>query len=70
MIPQLTVKYSVYPKYYNEPIYKKEELDHLYETGKIEKYKLISFKAAKSNETCSIFHDPLVAYVINLSKII
>lgn len=62
VFPQLTAaKYSVYPPHFAEPVYKKQELDKLYESGEIENYKLIPFKAARSNETCSIFHDPIVA---------
>lgn len=63
--PQLTTaKYSVYPPHFAEPVYKKQELDKLYESGEIENYKLIPFKAARSNETCSIFHDPMVTWVL------
>lgn len=57
-------KYSVYPPHFSEPIYKKQNLDQLYENGKIEEYKLIPFKAAKNNETCSVLHDPVVEYVL------
>ncbi|XP_050425117.1 28S ribosomal protein S7, mitochondrial [Adelges cooleyi] len=60
-----TAKYSVYPPHYGNPIYKKEELNKLYENGEIEKLKLIPVKAAKSNESCSEFHDPVVAKFIN-----
>lgn len=61
-LPQLTTaKYSVYSPYFREPVYKKEDLDKLYETGEIEHYKLVPFKAARSNETCSSYHDPVVA---------
>lgn len=64
--PQLSAaKYSVYPPHFSEPVYKKQELDKIYESGEIENYKLIPFKAARSNETCSIFHDPIVAKFIN-----
>ncbi|VVC33947.1 Ribosomal protein S7 domain [Cinara cedri] len=65
MSPQFAAKYSVYPPHFGEPIYKKQELDKLLETGGIENFKLIPFKAAKSNETCSIFHDPVVSKFIN-----
>lgn len=72
-----TAKYSVYPPHFGEPVYKKKDLDKLYENEKIEEYKLIPFKAARSNETCSVFHDPVVAYVLivyyiisNINKVI
>jgi len=32
---------------------------------KIEEYKLIPFKAARNNETSSVFHDPVVSKFIN-----
>jgi len=65
-LPQLvTAKYSVYPPHFVEPVYKKQELDKLYESSEIEKYKLLPFKAARSSDTCSVFHDPLVAKFIN-----
>ncbi|XP_025203239.1 28S ribosomal protein S7, mitochondrial [Melanaphis sacchari] len=64
--PQLSAaKYSVYPPHFSEPIYKKQDLDKIYESGEIENYKLIPYKAARSNETCSVFHDPIVAKFIN-----
>lgn len=60
-LPQLTLaKYSVYPRHFVEPVYKKQELNKLYESNEIENYKVLPFKAAKNNETCSIFHDPVV----------
>lgn len=63
-MPQVSVaKYSVYPPHYGEPIYKKQDLDKLYENKEIDNFKLIPFKAARSNETCSTFHDPVVAWV-------
>jgi len=65
-VPKLTsAKYSVYPPHFGVPVYKKDELDKLYETGAIENYKLIPFKAAASNQTCSVFHDPMIAKFIN-----
>lgn len=54
-------KYSVYPPHYVEPVYKKQDINKLQESGEIDSYKLIPFKAARSNETCSVFHDPLVS---------
>ncbi|XP_050525192.1 28S ribosomal protein S7, mitochondrial [Daktulosphaira vitifoliae] len=60
-----TTCYSVYPPHFNEPIYKKQEQSKLYENGEIEKWKLTPVKAAKSNETCSVFHDPVVAKFTN-----
>jgi small subunit ribosomal protein S7 len=54
-------KYSVYPPHYVEPVFKKQDIDKLQESGEIENYKLVPFKAARSNDTCSVFHDPLVS---------
>lgn len=61
MSPQFTAKYSVYPPHYMEPVYKKQEFNKLIETKEIDNLKLVPFKAAKSNDTCSIFHDPVVS---------
>lgn len=62
LLPQLTVtKYSVYPPHFVTPVFKKQELEELYKSDTIETYKVVPFKAAKNDETCSIFHDPVVA---------
>ena len=53
--------YSVFPPNYIKPIYKKDEQEALYqEETELKQFSLSPIKPAKTNNTCSEFHDELV----------
>ncbi|KAL1130663.1 hypothetical protein AAG570_011905, partial [Ranatra chinensis] len=58
-------RHSSYNRYFIDPVYKREQLRSIKESGEIEKFRHYPIKAAKSEETCSEFYDPLVEKFIN-----
>nr|CAG4644278.1 EOG090X0CZM [Lepidurus arcticus] len=62
----LQQKYSRYAPYFQEPVYKPDDLEVLYESGEAQKRSHIPVKAARNDQNCSVFHDPLVSYFINI----
>nr|CAG4638716.1 EOG090X0CZM [Cyclestheria hislopi] len=57
-------RYSVYPPYYREPITEQEELDKLTSKQGAE-HSFLPIKAAKNDQSTSIFYDPLTSHFIN-----
>ncbi|XP_011497686.1 PREDICTED: 28S ribosomal protein S7, mitochondrial, partial [Ceratosolen solmsi marchali] len=57
--------YSVFPKHYTKPIFRKEEQDELVTNEKFQAATYLSFKPACIDETSSEFYDPLVSKFIN-----
>lgn len=57
--------YSVFPKNYVEPVYKKEEQEKLFKETSLNELTHLHVKPAKSFDTCSEFHDSLVRKFIN-----
>lgn len=53
---------SSYGPHFVEPIFKKSELNVLKETGDAQKLAHVPIKAARNNDTSSIFHDHRVRY--------
>lgn len=51
---------SQYPKYYVEPVYKKEDQNQLVETGEYQKLTHLPTKAALIDQSCSPSHDKLI----------
>nr|CAG4641178.1 EOG090X0CZM [Eulimnadia texana] len=59
--------YSRYAPYFQEPVYRPENLEQLYETGEAQKLAFVPVKAARNDENASVFHDTLLNYFINCS---
>lgn len=53
--------YSMYPPTYIKPVYQKEKLEELIETGEAKEREFTPVRAAYSSHTSSVFHDPIVA---------
>lgn len=53
---------SSYGPHFIEPTFKKSELNTLKEIGEAQKLAHIPIKAARNNDTSSIFHDNRVRY--------
>uniref|UniRef100_T1GAS7 Small ribosomal subunit protein uS7 domain-containing protein n=1 Tax=Megaselia scalaris TaxID=36166 RepID=T1GAS7_MEGSC len=56
---------SVYPKNYIEPIFKKEDQEALTKSGEHLKVAHIPIKAARNNDTVSVFHDEVISKFTN-----
>jgi hypothetical protein len=61
--------YSSYAPYFIDPIFKKEQQEGLIKTGEAQKLAHIPIKAARNDDTCSVFHDELVRYVHNFKYV-
>lgn len=58
--------YSRWPPYYQEPVVNKDELkEQLSVPGEKERLAAIPFRAAKSDQTCSVFFDPEINIFTN-----
>ncbi|XP_065220325.1 small ribosomal subunit protein uS7m [Planococcus citri] len=57
--------YSVYSKSYIEPIYREEEQQKVIDTDEYKVLKILPVKAARCNETSSVFHDIVIAKFVN-----
>ncbi|XP_046428078.1 small ribosomal subunit protein uS7m isoform X2 [Neodiprion pinetum] len=57
--------YSVYPPYYVRPVYKKEQQAALKGTEEAEHLAHAPIKAARNNETSSVFHDEFLRQFTN-----
>ncbi|XP_055542187.1 28S ribosomal protein S7, mitochondrial [Wyeomyia smithii] len=62
-IPRVTM--SQYGPQFVEPVFKKETINALKESGEIERVAHVPIKAARNNDTCSVFHDDLVSKFTN-----
>lgn len=56
---------SSYGPHFIEPIYKKDQQQPLYESGEAAKLSHVPIKAARNNDTSSVFHDQLVSKFTN-----
>ncbi|XP_053694318.1 28S ribosomal protein S7, mitochondrial [Sabethes cyaneus] len=56
---------SQYGPQFVEPVFKKETIAALEESGEIESVAHVPIKAARNNDTCSVFHDDLVSKFTN-----
>ncbi|XP_058450093.1 small ribosomal subunit protein uS7m [Malaya genurostris] len=56
---------SQYGPQYVDPVFKKETITALEETGEISQIANVPVKAARHNDTCSVFHSDLVSQFIN-----
>ncbi|XP_057664710.1 28S ribosomal protein S7, mitochondrial [Diorhabda carinulata] len=56
---------SQYPSYYIKPVYIKEAQEELIKSGEFQKLSHLPTRAALSDQTCSLAHDPLVNLMIN-----
>lgn len=56
---------SVYSKFFVEPIFKKEKQAELFETGEATKMAHVPIKAARNNDSSSIFHDDRLSKFTN-----
>ncbi len=61
----LANNYSQYPKHFINPVFKKEEQDDLIKSGEVSKIQFIPIKAARNNDTSSVFHDHRVSRMVN-----
>lgn len=57
--------YSIYNPHFVSPVYREEDQEKLIETGAIASYKHKNIKAARSDETSSVFHDIVIAKLVN-----
>lgn len=57
--------YSVFAENYVPPIYKKDEIEKIYEEGKHRELAHLPIKPALTSDTCSEFHDPVVRKFTN-----
>lgn len=57
--------YSQYPPHFVKPIYQPAQLNELIETGESKNLEFTPIKAAYTNHTSSIFHDPTVVKFTN-----
>ncbi|XP_065089257.1 small ribosomal subunit protein uS7m [Ochlerotatus camptorhynchus] len=56
---------SQYGPQFVDPVFKKERLTALEESGEISKIAHVPIKAARNHDSCSVFHDDLVSKFIN-----
>lgn len=49
----------MYQPYVQDPVYEKEKLEQLIQTGEAKQREFIPVKAAKSDQNVSVFHDEL-----------
>ncbi|XP_019525396.2 small ribosomal subunit protein uS7m [Aedes albopictus] len=56
---------SQYGPQFVEPVFKKETLTAMEESGEISKIAHVPIKAARNNDSCSVFHDDLVSKFTN-----
>lgn len=56
---------SQYGPHFIEPVFKKDKQSHLIETGEASKLAHIPIKAARNNDSCSVFHDDRLSKFTN-----
>lgn len=56
---------SQYGPQFVEPVFKKQSIAALQESGEIKNIAHVPIKAARNNDTCSVFHDDLVSQFTN-----
>jgi small subunit ribosomal protein S7 len=61
----LTRSYSVFPKYFIDPIYQESEQQKLAESGELKDYAYLPVRPATTDKTASVWHDPLVQKFTN-----
>lgn len=60
-VSQTLRAYSMYPPAYIKPVYQKEKLEELIESGEAKEREFTPVRAAYSSHTSSVFYDPIVA---------
>ncbi|XP_055594544.1 28S ribosomal protein S7, mitochondrial [Uranotaenia lowii] len=63
--PLMVANMSQYGPQFVEPVFKKEKLREMEETGEIAQIAHVPIKAARNNDSCSVFHDDLVSQFTN-----
>nr|CAG4652143.1 EOG090X0CZM [Triops cancriformis] len=58
--------YSVYPPFFQEPVYRPEDIETLYQAGEAQKLAHVPIKAARNNENSSVFYDAKLQYFISI----
>lgn len=58
-------EYSAYSPQFVEPVFRREEINKLRESGEAKKLAHVPIKAAKTEQTCSEFYDPQLERFIN-----
>lgn len=58
-------RYSMYPPTFQNPIYKKSDLEKAAESGVDKELQFTPIKAALTTETSSVFHDPIIRKFTN-----
>jgi small subunit ribosomal protein S7 len=61
----LSKSYSQYGPHYINPIFKKDEQETLIQSGEVSKIAFLPIKAARNNDTSSVFHDHKVSRMVN-----
>ena len=56
---------SVYSSHFVDPVFKKKKQEKLFETGEASKMAHVPIKAARNNDSSSIFHDDLLSKFTN-----
>jgi len=64
-VVSLTRGYSVFPKYFIDPIYQEKEQERLREAGLLKDYAYTPVRPAWTDKTSSVWHDPLVQKFTN-----
>lgn len=55
----------MWPPFFVEPVYNKKQLEELEKTGEKERLASIPIRAAKSEQTCSVYFDPEISLFTN-----
>nr|CAG4646548.1 EOG090X0CZM [Macrothrix elegans] len=58
--------YSMYPPTFQEPLYDPKRMEQAAQSGEIQKLKFLPIKAAKNDQSVSMFHDDLKNKFINM----
>lgn len=56
---------SSYGPHFIEPVFRKDQQQQLFEAGEAAKLAHVPIKAARNNDTSSVFHDPIVSKFTN-----
>lgn len=65
LFPVFSNSMSQYGPHFVEPIFKPTKLQELYESGEAEKLTHVPLRAAKNNDTSSVFHDDILSKFTN-----
>lgn len=62
---KISLRHSQFGPHFVEPVFSRQDLSKLKESGEAEKLAFIPIKSAKSEQTCSEFYDPILEKFIN-----